>query len=186
MDKVDPSSGLPFFNPAAYTSARTEAQKTRDKSALKALKKTPFSRLLEAQSAGTAEEAVPLPDYPPSEEVLQGLLDDVHSAGDALKQRPLAEEIKQYKRAVRHFLHYVVENGYSMETHEGIPNYLKPGFTGQRGSLESKNRKGYHLIQVVDQKLDQLASGILSGQLGQLELLARLDEITGLLVDLMQ
>jgi uncharacterized protein YaaR (DUF327 family) len=183
MDKVDiPGGGLPFFNPAAYTAGL----KSRDKGAVKALKKSPFSRLLEEKNAGAAEEAGVLSSYPPSEAALQELLDDVHSAGDALKQRPLMEEIKQYKQAVRQFLHYVVENGYALEPHEGIPNYLKPGFKGQRGSPESKKRKGYHLIQVVDQKLDQLASGILSGQLGQLELLARLDEITGLLVDLMQ
>ncbi|GHV74904.1 hypothetical protein AGMMS49940_22060 [Spirochaetia bacterium] len=172
MDKVDiPSGNLPFFNPAAYTTARAEAQKPRDKGAVKALKKTPFSRLLEAHDAGAAEEAAALPDYPPSEEILQGLLDDVHSAGDALKQRPLADEIRQYKRAVRHFLHYVVENGYTVKTESYLFNH-------------EKRRKVQ--IEVVDQKLEQLASGILSGQLGQVELLARLDEITGLLVDLMQ
>jgi uncharacterized protein YaaR (DUF327 family) len=95
----------------------------------------------------------------------------VHSAGDALKQRPLAEEIKQYKQAVRHFLRYVVENGYGIKTENYLFNH-------------EKRRKVQ--IEVVDQKLEQLASGILSGQLGQVELLARLDEITGLLVDLMQ
>jgi uncharacterized protein YaaR (DUF327 family) len=168
MDKIDPGSGLPFFNPAAYTNARME---TRDKGAVKALKKTPFSRLLETRNAEAMAEAGALPDYPPSEETLRELLDDVHSAGDALKQRPLAEEIKQYKRAVRHFLHYVVENGYGIKTE----NYL---------FKHEKRRKVQ--IEVVDQKLEQLASGILSGQLGQVELLARLDEITGLLVDLMQ
>jgi uncharacterized protein YaaR (DUF327 family) len=188
LDKIDipGSGGAPIFNPAAYTTAHTEAQKSRDKGAVKPLKKTPFSRLLEAQNAGAAEEMDALPAYPPSEEALQELLDDVHSAGDALKQRPRAEEIRQYKRAVRHFLHYVVENAYTLESHEGIPNYLKPGFKGQRGSQEAMNRKVHHTIQVVDQKLEQLASGILAGQLGQVELLARLDEITGLLVDLMQ
>jgi uncharacterized protein YaaR (DUF327 family) len=41
------------------------------------------------------------------------------------------------------------------------------------------------LIQVVDQKLEQLAAGILTGQASQLELLARVDEIAGLLVDLL-
>jgi uncharacterized protein YaaR (DUF327 family) len=190
MDKV-PGGSLPFVNPAAYTTVRPETQKSadlksRDKGAVKALKKTPFSRLLEAQSGGTAEEVGALPAYPPSEEALQELLDDVHSAGDALKQRPLAEEITQYKRAVRHFLHYVVENSYSLESHEGVPNYLKPGFKGQRGSKEAMSGKLHYSIQVVDQKLEQLASGILSGQLGQLYLLDRLDEITGLLVDLMK
>jgi uncharacterized protein YaaR (DUF327 family) len=168
MDKVDiPGGGLPFFNPIAYTAARTEGQKLRDKGAVKALKKTPFSRLLEAQSAemgtGATEEA--------GATDLQELLDDVHSAGDALKQRPLAEEITRYKRAVRHFLHYVVENGYAIKTENYLFNH-------------EKRRKVQ--IEVVDQKLESLASGILSGQLGQVELLARLDEITGLLVDLMQ
>jgi uncharacterized protein YaaR (DUF327 family) len=172
MDKLEiPGGSLPFLNPAAYTTARTEAQKNRDKGAVKNARKTPFSRLLEETGVREAEEAGALPDYPPSEEVLQELLDDVHSAGDALKQRPLAEEIKQYKRAVRHFLHYVVENGYGIKTENYLFNH-------------EKRRKVQ--IEVVDQKLEQLASGILSGQLGQVELLARLDEITGLLVDLMQ
>jgi uncharacterized protein YaaR (DUF327 family) len=189
MDKVD--SPAAAFNPAAYLSARAEAQKSKDKGAVKNLKgrpvlKTPFSRLLDETGAREAEGAEALASYPPSEEALQELMDGVHSAGDSLKKRPLAEEIRQYKKAVRNFLRYVVENGYSLDTHAGVPNYLKPGFKGQRGSPEAREGKLHYSIQVVDQKLEQLASGILSGQLGQLELLARLDEITGLLVDLMQ
>jgi uncharacterized protein YaaR (DUF327 family) len=39
---------------------------------------------------------------------------------------------------------------------------------------------------VADQKLEQLAAGLISGQLGQVDMLARLEEITGLLVDLLQ
>jgi uncharacterized protein YaaR (DUF327 family) len=180
MDKIEtPGGGTPFFNPAVYTAARpllptqlpSGAQKTKDKGAVKTLKKTPFSRILEEKGLGEAEEAGALPDYPPSETALQELLDDVHSAGDALRKRPLAEEIRQYKRAVRHFLHYVVENGYAVKTENYLFNH-------------EKRRKVQ--IEVVDQKLEQLASGILSGQLGQVELLARLDEITGLLVDLLQ
>jgi uncharacterized protein YaaR (DUF327 family) len=186
MDKIDIPGGAPIFNPAAYTVARGEAQKPKDKGAVKTLKKTPFSRLLEEKGVREEEEVGALPDYPPSEEVLQELLDDVHSAGDALRLRPLAEEIKQYKRAVRHFLHYVLENGFTLESHEGIPNYLKPGFKGQRGSPEAREGKVHYNIQVVDQKLEQLATAVLAGQLGQVQLLARLDEITGLLVDLLQ
>jgi uncharacterized protein YaaR (DUF327 family) len=168
MDKIDIPGGAPIFNPAAYTVARGEAQKSKDKGSVK---KTPFSRLLEEKGAREGGLSEVLPDYPPSEEILQELLDDVHSAGDALKQRPLAEEIKQYKRAVRHFLHYVVENGYSVKTENYLFNH-------------EKRRKVQ--IEVVDQKLERLASDILSGQLKQVELLARLDEITGLLVDLLQ
>ncbi|MDR2078362.1 MAG: DUF327 family protein, partial [Treponema sp.] len=141
MDKIDiPGGGAPIFN--AYTVARGGAEKSKGKGAVK---KTPFSRLLEEK--GVREGGLPevLPDYPPSEGLLQELLDDVHSAGDALKQRPLAEEIKHYKRAVRHFLHYVVENGYSVKTENYLFNH-------------EKRRKVQ--IEVVDQKLEQLASGI--------------------------
>jgi uncharacterized protein YaaR (DUF327 family) len=184
VDKIDsPGNTIPFFNPGAYGAVRTGVQKTKDKAAVRNVKKAPFSQMLETQDAEGLEA---LPDASPSEDILRNLLDDVHSAGDALKQRPLAEEIKQYKKAVRHFLHYVVENGYTLEEHTGIPKFLRPGFRGTRSTSDAQERKKYTLIQVVDQRLDQLATAVLSGQTTQVELLARLDEITGLLVDLMQ
>jgi uncharacterized protein YaaR (DUF327 family) len=164
VDRIDiPGGGI--FNPASYA-ARAETQKPKSKGGVK---KNAFSRLLERQEVRETEET--LPDYPPSEEALQELLDDVHSSGDALRLRPLAEEIRRYKQAVRHFLHYVVENGYAVKTENYLFNH-------------EKRRKA--LIVVVDEKLEQLAAGILSGQLGQVDILARLDEITGLLVDLLQ
>jgi uncharacterized protein YaaR (DUF327 family) len=133
------------------------------------VKKNAFSRLLEGQEVREAEE-VSLPPSP-SEEALQELLDDVRSAADALRLRPLGEEIKRYKQAVRHFLQYVVTNNFSVKTESYLFNH-------------EKRRKVQ--IEVVDRKLEQLAGGILSGQIGQIEILARLDEITGLLVDLLQ
>jgi uncharacterized protein YaaR (DUF327 family) len=168
VDKIDIPGNALFFDPAAYTAARTEAKKTRDKGNVK---KNAFARLLDQQNIREAEEASALPDYPPSEQALQALLDDVHSAGDALRLRPLSDEIRRYKQATRRFLQYVVEHSYSVRTEKYLFNH-------------EKRRKVQ--IEVVDRKLEQLAEGILSGQIGQIELLSRLDEITGLLVDLMQ
>jgi uncharacterized protein YaaR (DUF327 family) len=183
VDRIDLPGNALFFDPAAYTAARSEAKKTRDKGGVK---KSAFARLLDQQNIREAEEASALPDYPPSEQALQELLDDVHSAGDALRLRPLGDEIKRYKQAVRHFMRYVVENGYGVERHEGVPNYVKPRYKGHAGDPNRMERTIYTRILVVDQKLEQLAAGILSGQIAQVELLSRLDEITGLLVDLMQ
>jgi uncharacterized protein YaaR (DUF327 family) len=163
MDRIDIPGGE-VFNPAFYAS-RTEARKA------KRGPKSAFSRLLEGQEAHETEETLALFDYPPSEEALQELLDDVHSAGDALRLRPLMEEIRRYKQAVRQFLRYVVTNGFSVKAE--VYRFR----TDERRKVQ---------IEVVDQKLEQLASGILSGQLGQIDILARLDEITGLLVDLLQ
>jgi uncharacterized protein YaaR (DUF327 family) len=163
MARVDFPEGN-YLNPTAY--AQTETGKLKRKAVLK---KTAFSRILE--NAEETAEAETLPDIPPSEEALRELLDEVHSTGDTLKMRPFQEEIKQYKRAVRNFMHYVVENGYGIKEETYMFNHKK------------------HIkvqVEVIDRKLEQLAAGIMAGQVNQLELLARVDEITGLLVNLLQ
>jgi uncharacterized protein YaaR (DUF327 family) len=182
MAKVEFPGG--FLNPAVYTGVKAETGKAKQKTAVK---KPLFSRILETAGETALEETETLGEFPASEEALQKLLDEVHSSGDALKQRPFPDEIKYYKRAVRDFIHYVVENGYTVERQDGtIPKFLKPGFTGSRKSPEAKECNKYTLVQVIDRKLEQLAAGIMAGQLTQLNLLARVDEITGLLVNLLQ
>jgi uncharacterized protein YaaR (DUF327 family) len=176
-----PDGNIPFLNPA-YTGLKPETKKTKDRPQVRDAKGPRFSRILE----DSTRETEGVPSYEASEEVLQELLDNVHSAGDDLKNRPFPDEIKQYKQAVRNFLHYVVENGYTVAEQAGIPQYLKPGFKGVRGSEEAKSRKPFTMVQVVDQKLEQLAAGIMLGQTNQLELLSRIDEIAGLLVNLLQ
>jgi uncharacterized protein YaaR (DUF327 family) len=169
MAKIDfPDGNTPFFNPAAYTNVKPEAKKTKDKIQSRGVKETKFSGILETY----IQETETLENVPFSEEALQKLLDGVHSTGDDLKNRPFPEEIKRYKGAVKKFLHYVVENSYAVEEQIGGINILK--------------RTKYTLLQVVDQKLERLAAGILAGQTAQLELLARIDEISGILVNLLQ
>jgi uncharacterized protein YaaR (DUF327 family) len=173
MPKVDFPEGS-FLNPGAYTAVKAETKKTQDKSKLRGAKGVPFSRVMEDASEKTegssASEA--LRSLPVSEETLRDLLDQVHSSGEELKGRPFPEEIKKYKSAVRDFLHYVVENGYSVVEQTSGVNILK--------------RKKFTLIQVVDSKLERLAAGIMAGQSSQLDILAKVDEIAGLLVDLLR
>ena len=170
MPKVDfPEGSTPFFNPAAYANVKADTKKAKDKDRVRGPRPPAFSSLVEEARTEEAETTAPL-ELPPSEEALRVLLDDVHESGEALAAKPFPEEIKRYKAAVRNFLHYIVENGYTVEEHVGGKNILK--------------RKKLTLIQVVDRKLEQLAAGILAGQNTQLDILARVDEIAGLLVDL--
>jgi uncharacterized protein YaaR (DUF327 family) len=46
-------------------------------------------------------------------------------------------------------------------------------------------RKKFTQVEIIDQKLEQLAAGILSNQKDQLGLLGKIEEINGLLVDLL-
>jgi uncharacterized protein YaaR (DUF327 family) len=128
----------------------------------------------------------PFPDLPVSEETLNYLADGVRSAGDTLRDRPFPDEIIRYKKAVRDFMHYVVENGYSVGHETGIPKFLKPGYRGPRGTPEAMPQLRYTKVQVIDKKLEDLAAALLSGQTRQLEIAARLEEIKGLLVDLLE
>jgi hypothetical protein len=104
------------------------------------------------------------------EKVLESLLDDVHAAGDVLKEKQVPATIVAYKNAVRAFVRYVVDEAFDVTESTSGRNILK--------------RKKYTQVQVIDQKLEQMAAGILSNQKSQLDLLGKIDEINGLLVDL--
>jgi uncharacterized protein YaaR (DUF327 family) len=64
-----------------------------------------------------------------------------------------------------------VENSYTIKEETYLFNHKKIGRVQ---------------VQVIDRKLEQLAAEIMAGQTTQLELLARVDEITGMLVNLLQ
>ena len=108
---------------------------------------------------------------------LENLLDNVHSIGEKLVERPFTSNIKEYKEAVRRFLAYIVKNTYSTDFE--IVN---------RKDKVTKDWKPHQLekIKVVDEKLEKLAFEILQNQGKQLNILKAVEEIEGILVDLMR
>ncbi|HPE36778.1 MAG TPA: DUF327 family protein [Spirochaetales bacterium] len=84
----------------------------------------------------------------------------------------MASGIKGYKKAVRDFVHYVVERAYDVDEHVSGRSVLK--------------RKKFTTVTVIDEKLERLAADVLSAQRDKLDILRRLDEIHGLLVDLLR
>ncbi len=115
----------------------------------------PFAGFLELSAAtGTVEE----------------LLDGVTEAGDRLKRSQTTEDIRAYRLAVKNFLRFIVDHVLDVEEHVSGVNVLK--------------RKKFTLVRVIDQKLESLANAVLLGQSDQLDVLRRLEEINGLLVDL--
>jgi len=173
MDRVDPSA-TSLLNAALNSGLKTAVKKSKSKEEPKGARKSTFSEILETFAPGLG----PLRELAPSEEALTELMDAVHSAGSDLKDRPFPDEILRYKKAVRNFVHYVVENGYELYKDQGIKKKVVI-----RGETAWKDVV-YHQVRVIDQKLEELAAVILAGQASQLEKLSKLDEITGLLVDL--
>jgi len=181
MAKIDADLSV-LMNPGAFAKAK-DAKKNREASRTG---KAEFSRLFEEirNNAATGLDAVGR--LPVCEETLDFLMDEVRSAGDGLRGRPFPDEILSYKRAVRNFIHYVVKNGFELSHETGVPKFLKANFKGPRGTPEAMKQLSYAKIQVIDERLETLAAMLLSSQRQQIDVAARLEEITGLLVDLLQ
>ena len=182
MAVVDTEIQALLMNPANLT----QVKDSKKKKEVRRGGKTEFSRILDGLRDKNADALDPLENLPVSEETLNALMDDVSSAGDALSSRPLPDEIKNFKQAVRNFMNYVVKNCYNLEHENGIPNFLKPQYKGPRGTPQSKNQNRYLKIEVIDKKLEDMAAMLMTRQMPQLEILSRLEEIKGLLVDLLQ
>lgn len=106
-----------------------------------------------------------------SEEVpLAELLDAICENGEKVKKEPRRETVFEYKRSVQKLISLVLERAIIVEEQTSSPNILR--------------QKRFTLIKVIDQKLDRLVSEVLVNQRDALELLGRIDEINGLLVDL--
>jgi uncharacterized protein YaaR (DUF327 family) len=103
---------------------------------------------------------------------LEKYLDTVHEIGERLKNDPTLRSVQEYKKAVRDFLKLVVGLCYKVEEK-----------TSSKGVLD---RKKYTQIQVIDEKLERLAAEVMRTQRDQLDILKRVDEIYGALVDLLQ
>ncbi|GBU29651.1 hypothetical protein R84B8_03224 [Treponema sp. R8-4-B8] len=182
MSKIDGTDPSIYMNPGTFGQVKEE----KKPKGIRRGGKTEFSELFDSFRGKTADEIGPLKNLPASDEAVNVLMDEVRDAGDRLKDRPFGEEIMRYKQAVRNFINYVVQNCYSKENDEGILNKLKPGFKGRRTTPEATEAKQYVKIQVIDKKLEDLAAMLLSGQRRQMELVSRLEEIKGLLIDLLQ
>ena len=109
-----------------------------------------------------------------SDDKLEDLLDEIHERGDNLKEGASLKELLEYKKAVKKFIKYVINNTLESEIIEGAKfNVLK------------RKQKKYTLIKVIDTKLEQLAAGVMQNHAGKLNMLTRIEEIQGLIVDLL-
>jgi len=137
-------------------------------------KKTFSSVIKEQHEQKTANEITLNTNDLDTNDALEKLLDNVHSAGDELKKgNPTLQQIHEYKQAVRKFMQYVLHEGFSVKEEKG------------RLNPQTLQQKKYTAVEIINKELDKLAAGILQRQSSQMEILKRIDEINGLLIDLM-
>ena len=164
MAGADFPEGITPFGPS-YVPRRKEEEKKVGKG--KGLFRTVLGKAVHEAKGSEATRSAE--DF--SKEGLEALLDSVHETGDRLKENPTVDLVQAYKKAVRDFVHFVVERSFSVEQKTSGRNILK--------------RNAYFRVSVIDESLEKLAAEILRNQRDNLEILRRVDEINGMLVDLL-
>jgi uncharacterized protein YaaR (DUF327 family) len=153
---------------AFYLAQRSERRKSRR---TRGAGKSSFLRVLETTKEGAPAESE-AGELPEGHGSLAELLDEVHESGEALVAVQTLENVRRYRQAIRFFVEQVVRATIAVEERTSGSDVLK--------------RKRFTQIQVIDRKLERLLADVLQSQHRQLDILERVEEIQGLLVDLMR
>jgi len=130
----------------------------------------------EARGAEEAESSVfrrTLTDL--SKEMYSARLTDmkkeIDEQGKLLGERVDVREFEKYRRLIREFLDEIVSNGYTFSRED---------------AYASRGRHRYiATVKIVDEKLDALGKEVMKEQADRIEILNKVDDIRGLLLDLM-
>jgi len=102
---------------------------------------------------------------------LQELKKDIDEQGALLAERVDVKELEKYRRLIREFLDEIVSNGYTFSREDAYASRGKHRYIAT--------------VKIVDEKLDELGKEVMKEQADRIEILGRIDDIRGLLLDLM-
>lgn len=103
-------------------------------------------------------------------QVCSDLLQKIDAQSRELRKRPTPEGVKRYAELVQAFMKEAIGQAYSLEE-ETLWD-------------RSGNRRNFVIVKRINTSLEELIDSVVSQEKGQLDLLGKLDEIRGLLVDL--
>ena len=174
IDSLNQNQGLYF---AAAQSAAAAVRPQQKEKSDKSKRKT-FASALQRSHAEHELMAAGLPKeiagMEPDEAIVY-LKDAADIAADKLKECMLPENFKNYRQKVTQFMRYIVKNNMAVKQHMRY-----------RSNPTRRLTLNPHVqVVVINQKLDEFARWLLSSHRDTLRLLAKIDEINGLLVDLL-
>lgn len=105
-----------------------------------------------------------------NQEHLNRLFQQIGNMGEQLSKHRTLQNLLHYKKLVQQFVQEAVDHG------------LK--WTEKQGYHPNGSYKTYHLVEEIDERLNDLTNAIIEDESDQLKLLATIGEIEGLLVNL--
>lgn len=103
-------------------------------------------------------------------EKLTKMVEEIESQGKKLAEHRTVDELRKYKKMVKEFMDEAVQNGLKLEE--------------QRGFNRRGRTKIYKIVKEVDKKLIDLANDVLNKEKSHLDILSKVGEIQGLLINL--
>ena len=101
---------------------------------------------------------------------LTNLMNDISVQGKLLTQHMDIRDMKRYRSLVKEFLNEVVNRSHK---------FSRENFLDRRG-----RHRVYGMIKLVDEKMDELATALVQDEKDHIDILNRVDEIRGLLLDI--
>ena len=180
MGEFDVLNSSLYFS--AASAASLKAQKEQSKLKSEKAKKSSFENimkkeeeLVELANAGLPVEIAGLS----LEEAVVYLKDAVDMAADKLSDSANEKNITTFRKAVGQFIKYIEKNNYEIKSRKRL------GVSHRKSVYFEEKRPVDPLFQVrvIDKKLDELALMVLQNHADKLNLLSKIEEIKGLLVD---
>jgi len=190
MSDINPLGASTYYSGLqnATSQAAKDAKKNGKSSSVSKLS---FSELKKSFSKTEAEREAEAAGYPPEianltiEEAAVFLKDKVDEAGNNLSENQSAENIAQFRNSVRLFIKYIVDNNY-IENKKKLHGAARPAQFFSKFNEMPRPRDPRVMINIINQKLDDMVRDTMSLQKNNLKILQQADEIKGLIVDLMQ
>ncbi|MBR6380532.1 MAG: YaaR family protein [Lachnospiraceae bacterium] len=104
------------------------------------------------------------------QERLSTLMEQITAEGEKLYKRRDVKDMRHYRGLVKEFLNEIVTHSHS---------FTRENFLDRRG-----RHRVYGIIRLVDENLDELAQALMKDEKDNLEILDKIGEIRGLLLDI--
>ncbi|SDY60880.1 YaaR family protein [Tindallia californiensis] len=102
---------------------------------------------------------------------LQGLYGKISKQADKISERLYLDDVLHYKKLVREFLDVATKNSHQ---------FSKQNFLDRRG-----RHRVYAIVKNVDRELDHLTKEFINQEADRISVMKRLDDIRGMLMDIM-
>lgn len=101
---------------------------------------------------------------------LSNLMEEITRQGEALNKKRDIRDMRKYRMLIKEFLNEIINRSHS---------FSRENFLDRRG-----RHRVYGIIRLIDKNLDELAQALVSDEKDNIDILSKIGEIRGLILDI--